>query len=140
MKMIANHATNMITIKCKEIHGTYNTCLDPLACCKIWSLESFLEWSLESFLESILIQNCWYMKNMLLEKNWDKKGGCKKVTCPQVPVFCYMHTTIAYRNSVRNGVTIKKNISVICLCNNSHRSLTGRPWPVYYNIFLCFVC
>jgi len=23
MKMIANHATNMITIKCKEIHGTY---------------------------------------------------------------------------------------------------------------------
>jgi len=31
MKMIANYATNMITIKCKEIHGTYNTCLDPLS-------------------------------------------------------------------------------------------------------------
>jgi hypothetical protein len=31
MKMIANHATNMITIKCKEIHGTNNTCLDPLS-------------------------------------------------------------------------------------------------------------
>jgi hypothetical protein len=31
MKMIANHATNMIDIECKEIHGTYNTCLDPLS-------------------------------------------------------------------------------------------------------------
>ena len=29
--MIANHATNIITIECKEIYGTYNTCLDPLS-------------------------------------------------------------------------------------------------------------
>ena len=29
--MIANNATNMIIIKCREIHGTYNTCLDPLS-------------------------------------------------------------------------------------------------------------
>ena len=115
MKMIANHATNMITIKCKEIHGTYNTRLEPLACCKIWSLESFLEWSLESFLESIL--------NSILpiyEKNVAKKieikrgrGGGKKVIFPHVPFFCYMYTTIAYRNSVRNVVTIKTNYCYI---------------------------
>ena len=29
--MTANHAPNIITIECKEIHGTYNTCPDPLS-------------------------------------------------------------------------------------------------------------
>jgi hypothetical protein len=40
MKMIANHATNMITIKCKEIHGTNNTCLDPLSTARLFSGEA----------------------------------------------------------------------------------------------------
>jgi hypothetical protein len=41
------------------------------------------------------------------KKNLRLKVGGKKVTCPHVPVFCYMYATIAYRNSVRNVVTIK---------------------------------
>ena len=98
-----------------------------------------------------------------------KRGGCKKVTCPQVLVVCYMYIAIAFRNSVRNVVTIKKNIIFISQCNrnhfflklkcdlhlkfydidhflvkrydryNSHQCLPGRPCQVYYNIFLCFV-
>jgi len=48
------------------------------------------------------------MKKVLLNKLRKKGGGGKKVNCPQVPVFCDMYTAIAYRNSVRNVVTIKK--------------------------------
>jgi hypothetical protein len=52
-------------------------------------------------------QEIW--KTMLLKKKWEKKGGRgKKVTCPQVLVFCYMYIAIAFRNSVRNVVTKKK--------------------------------
>ena len=47
---------------------------------------------------------------MLLKKMRKKGGGGggKKVTCPQVLVFCYMYIAIAFRNSVRNVVTKKK--------------------------------
>jgi hypothetical protein len=85
MKMIANHARNMITIKCKEIHGIYNIRLDPLACCKTWSLESFLEWSLESFLESILNSTLPIYEKNVAKKIEIKKGGGKKVICPKYP-------------------------------------------------------
>ena len=43
MKMIANHATNIITIECKEIYGTYNTCLEYYQHCtttRLFSLET----------------------------------------------------------------------------------------------------
>jgi hypothetical protein len=45
-------------------------------------------------------------------KKIEKRGGGKKVTCPQVPVLCYIYTTIAYRKSVRDVVTIKKILSL----------------------------
>ena len=43
----------------------------------------------------------------MLLKKMRKKGGVKKVTCPQVLVVCYMYIAIAFRNSVRNVVTTK---------------------------------
>jgi hypothetical protein len=48
------------------------------------------------------------MKNNVAKKNEKKRGGGKKVTCPQVLVVCYMHIAIAFRNSVRNIVTTTK--------------------------------
>ena len=48
------------------------------------------------------------MKKMLLKKLRKRGGGGEKVTCSQVPVFCYMYTAIACRSSVRSVVAIKK--------------------------------
>ena len=59
------------------------------------------------------------MKNNVAKK-MRKKGVGKKVTCPQVLVVCYMYIAIAFRNSVRNVVTKKKNIIAIFQCNRNH--------------------
>ncbi|CAB9542756.1 hypothetical protein BROOK1789C_453, partial [Bathymodiolus brooksi thiotrophic gill symbiont] len=56
----------------------------------------------------------------MLLKKMRKKGVGKKVTCPQVLVFCYMYIAIAFRNSVRNVVTTTKNIIAIFQCNRNH--------------------
>ena len=47
------------------------------------------------------------MKKNVAKKIERKRGEGKKVTGPQVPVFCYMYIAIAFRNSVRNVVTKK---------------------------------
>jgi hypothetical protein len=48
------------------------------------------------------------MKKNVAKKIERKRGEGKKVTGPQVPVFCYMYIAIAYWSSVRNVATITK--------------------------------